>query len=328
MEKVVIVGGGISGLAAGIYARMCGFECELYEGHIVTGGQCTGWNRNGYHIDNCVHWMTGTSPDKEIYKVWQDVGVLGNDIDIIQHKLFLRVDDGKNQLNLWQDLDVVEKEMLNLAPEDAKPIKHFVKMLRDFSNMELPAIKPPEQMTFMDKMRLLKKIWRVIPHAIKFNSVALCDYAKRFKNETVRSLVLSYLPSNFNTISVIYMYATFVCGNGAIPRGGSQAMSKRMEEKFLSLGGKVFTRHKATSIDVENGKATRVHFANNEVAEGDHIICACDTAVTFKLIGEQYMDDFFKKRYNDRGLYPVFSNFNTYISVDVDCSALPDMIIF
>jgi len=37
MPKIIIIGGGIAGLSAGIYARKCGFECEIYEKHVRVG---------------------------------------------------------------------------------------------------------------------------------------------------------------------------------------------------------------------------------------------------------------------------------------------------
>ena len=59
-KKIVIVGGGIAGLAAGIYGRLEGYEVDIYEKNPIAGGQCMGWNRKGCHIDNCIHWLTGT----------------------------------------------------------------------------------------------------------------------------------------------------------------------------------------------------------------------------------------------------------------------------
>ena len=55
MARVIITGGGVSGLSAGIYARLSGHEAVIYEAHGVPGGNLTGWDRGGYHIDNCVH---------------------------------------------------------------------------------------------------------------------------------------------------------------------------------------------------------------------------------------------------------------------------------
>ncbi|MCM1259117.1 MAG: NAD(P)-binding protein, partial [Roseburia sp.] len=44
-KKIVIVGGGIGGLSAGIYGRLSGYEVEIYEKNPVAGGECMGWNR-------------------------------------------------------------------------------------------------------------------------------------------------------------------------------------------------------------------------------------------------------------------------------------------
>lgn len=48
MKKVIIVGAGISGLTAGIYACQSGFDVTIYESHTIPGGACTSWRRNGY----------------------------------------------------------------------------------------------------------------------------------------------------------------------------------------------------------------------------------------------------------------------------------------
>ena len=328
MAKVVIIGGGVAGLAAGIYARKSGYDCEIYEKHFITGGQCTGWNRGGYHIDNCVHWLTGTSPDTDIHRVWREVGVLADDIDIISHKLFLQVRQDGKVLNVWSDLDRFADEMTAIAPEDRRQIRHFVKMLKAFSHMDMPALKPAEQMTFADKMRFLRKCWRLIPYAVRYNGVSLPDYVSRFRSSVVRAIISSYLPATFNVISIVYMYATFLSGNGAMPRGGSMALTKRMETRFRQLGGKVFTRHEAKQVGIEGSRLRSVTFADGTTVEADNFIFACDTRVTFGMLGDKYMDNFFRKRYADIDTYPVFSNFNVYLAADSRCEDLPDMLIF
>ena len=58
MKKVVIIGGGIAGMTAGVLLQKDGFTTEIYEKNVLLGGQCTGWKLEGYFIDNC--WLTGT----------------------------------------------------------------------------------------------------------------------------------------------------------------------------------------------------------------------------------------------------------------------------
>ena len=68
MRKIVIIGGGIAGLSAGIFAQLNGFESVILEKNKTLGGECTGWDRQGYHIDGCIHWLTIL---KRKIKLWQ-----------------------------------------------------------------------------------------------------------------------------------------------------------------------------------------------------------------------------------------------------------------
>ena len=60
MKKVIIIGGGISGLTAGIGLQKSGFETHIYEKNPIGGGELTGWNREGFYIDNCIDWLTNS----------------------------------------------------------------------------------------------------------------------------------------------------------------------------------------------------------------------------------------------------------------------------
>ena len=63
-QKLIIVGGGISGLAAGSYALMNDFDAEILEMHSLPGGMCTSWKRKGFVFDYCLHNLsaTGSAP--------------------------------------------------------------------------------------------------------------------------------------------------------------------------------------------------------------------------------------------------------------------------
>lgn len=328
MPKVLIIGGGVSGLCAGIYAKKSGLDAEIFESHSIVGGQCTAWKRKGFHIDNCVHWLTGTSKDKDIYKVWNEVGVLGDDKPVIRHESFLQVSDGKKTLHLWRDLNKLKDELLAVSPEDKKEILNFVSIIKKMQHIELPSDKPVEQMGFWANMRTLWKMLPAIRSAIKYFSFTLEQYAERFKSDLIKSLIYNYLPKRYNIISAFYMFAMFTSGNADLPLGGSMAITERMTQKFLSLGGKIFCRKKAVKVDIENGVAKRVRFEDGTVEQADFIICATDAHVAFDILGKEYMDDHFKSRYNDYTKFPVSSNVNLYFAADDTLKDIPQMEIF
>ena len=71
--RLVIIGAGVAGLAAGCYAARSGYRTTILEMH-VPGGLCTSWRRKGYLFDGSVAGLAGTSPEMPIYRLWQDLG--------------------------------------------------------------------------------------------------------------------------------------------------------------------------------------------------------------------------------------------------------------
>ena len=56
-NKILIIGGGVSGLSTGIYGQLNGFKTQILEMNNAPGGQCTAWDRKGYRFDYCLHWL-------------------------------------------------------------------------------------------------------------------------------------------------------------------------------------------------------------------------------------------------------------------------------
>jgi phytoene dehydrogenase-like protein len=65
MEKsIIIIGGGIAGLAAGCYGQMNGYQTQIFEMHYLPGGLCTSWERKGYTFDGCISYLYGAGRNK------------------------------------------------------------------------------------------------------------------------------------------------------------------------------------------------------------------------------------------------------------------------
>ena len=74
-NSIIIIGAGFAGLAAGIYARLNGYNATIFEMHNLPGGLCTSWKRKGYTFDCCIHWLVGSSPDSGMHDMWEETGV-------------------------------------------------------------------------------------------------------------------------------------------------------------------------------------------------------------------------------------------------------------
>ena len=330
MKKIVIVGGGVAGLSAGIYARKAGYEVEIYEKHSVVGGLCTGWSRKGFFIDNCVHWLTGTKKKTPLYKLWEDLGVLGDDIEIIQPEDFYSAELNGEKVTLWKDLDRTEKEMLALSPEDEEEIRKFIAYIRIAESLQMPIDMPMDMMKpweIISLGRSMKGMSKVMKEYGKSN---IEELANRFKHPLLKCLMMDYMAKEYVAYSLLVSYAMLTSGNGGIPRGGSLKMAHRMRTTFEALGGKVYTNTNVAKIELENDtNASGIILSDGTIVRADYIICACDVDFIFsQLLDKKYMDKKMQNTYEDHINYPVNSGFQVAFAVDGTFEEVSDMLFF
>jgi phytoene dehydrogenase-like protein len=75
-ESIIVIGGGVAGLATGCYAQMNGYRTRIFEMGGQAGGVCASWQRGDYTIDSCIQWLVGTRPGSTFNHVWQELGAL------------------------------------------------------------------------------------------------------------------------------------------------------------------------------------------------------------------------------------------------------------
>ncbi len=321
-EKVVIIGGGIAGLSAGIYALMAGFEADIYEKNAIPGGECIGWNRKGYHIDNCIHWLTGTRKGTELYDVWKTVGALSDDTEYADIDSFYTSTYNGQSATLWNDLERTKKELIALSPEDKDEIEKFIQYVEYSKQCLFPAKKPMEMWGMKDYISMGSTMMDFPKVMKEFGKLSLEEYSKRFRHPLLQRLMCDYLPKSYCTYSFLVSYATMADGNGKIPMGGSLQLSLRMEKKFKELGGKIFYGKSTDAIIVEKKNATGIKLADGTFISADYVIPTVDTYILFnKLLPNKYMPKELKEAYDNPKAYPATSGFQVAFAVNRTDSA-------
>lgn len=316
-KKTIIIGGGVSGLTSGIYARLNGFDTLILEKTVNMGGECCGWDRQGHHIDNSVHWLTGTKKGTDIYEAWCETGALGPDIKTTPVDPFFVMDlpDGR-KFHLWHDLDRLRDELMQIAPEDEKEIDAFVKAIAGYQKMQVNAAMPNDLGTFRFWMQT---IWRMrgalVPH-IRFAKMTIREYSKRFSNPMLRQIMEAYFPRDYYTEAMLYILAIVTSGNGNLPEGGSQALTDRMLRRYESLGGEYRTSASVEDLEIADGRVQAVILKGGERIECSHVISACPVNILLEnILHGRYSDPYFDKRMGNYGDHPLFSNAVVYFGV-------------
>ncbi len=309
MKKVVIIGGGIAGLTAGIFAQKNGFDSFILEKNHTLGGECTGWDRQGYHIDGCIHWLVGTKEGTPIRELWETVGAL-DDVAIYEPESFLAVEHEGVTVHFYRDLERLKNSWLKISPEDKDIIEDFCKDIKKLHTFSVPVGKPLDIMSIIEKIKYMFSMKDVGPVMNKYSKINVQDFARKFKHPALRTAISSFLPEgNYSAVSVIFPLGTFTGGQSSIPVGGSKALSMRMVDRYLSLGGTVKTSSEVVELDIEGKSVKEIKCENGKSYKADYFIVATDAHVLYdKLLEGKYPDRQFEKRYNNPIDYPLASN--------------------
>lgn len=305
-KTIVIIGAGVSGLTAGIYAEQNGFHAIILEKNPSVGGLCTGWYRKGHYLDGCIHWLTGTKPGNDLNEMWNNVGALDESVSVLQLDSWGTFEYQGQKVTFWRDLDKAEKEWIELSPIDKKQIHRFFRMVKDIQSVDLPMKAPVSMMNPLQIIKLGLDVLNVWPSYLLSMKISCEKYAKRFVSPAIRWALTHVQPGDGNLYSMAFCYSQIASGNGGIPEGGSKPMVERMKNKFLSLGGTLKLNSDVSHVLTKDKKAVGVILKDGTKYYGDYVVSALDPHHTLNhLLLRQFRLNKFERRYDDMQRHPA-----------------------
>lgn len=311
-KTVTIIGAGIAGLSAGCYLQMNGYETEIFELHTVPGGLCTSWKRKDYTIDGCIHWLVGSSPSNEFYDLWNEL-IEMNKLDIVDHDEYIRVEDKTGQcIRVFTDVNKLEQEFLEKAPEDKELILEFTNAIRKFSSFTMVPKKAQELWNFFDGIKMIGKIFPYLGALKKWSKISVGEYAERCKNSFLKKTLGFIFGTEIATLFIIMTLVWMNQKSAGYPIGGSLNFARLIEQKYKELGGKINYKSKVVKILTENDSAAGILLENGDTHRSDIVISAADGHYTiFKMLEGKYLDE------ETKGYYDHYEMFPSYIQVSL-----------
>jgi phytoene dehydrogenase-like protein len=321
-KSIIIIGAGLAGLATGCYGQMNGYKTKIFEMQNKPGGVCVSWKRKGYTFDYAVHNVFGITPNSVNNYMWRELGAL-NGLKTYSFKEFVQIEDPSGKvLTVHTDLAKLEEHMKTISPSDGKLIASFIKTARRFSGYDLFAAISGGFGTKVKMVPLLGSL-------MKYSKMTLRDYAEQFTDPFLRKALatIQYDIPDVPTVIALIFLATLNQGDGGWPIGGSMALSKNIERRYLDLGGEVRYQSKVTKIIVKNNTVVGVQLENGTEHFADRIVSAADGYSTiFHMLQGAYVDDKIKAYYK---AYPKTQAFGleVWYGVNQDLSNEPHALV-
>jgi phytoene dehydrogenase-like protein len=313
-RRLLVIGGGIAGLCAAVYARRCGYDVELLEQHDSPGGLATSWTRGPYTFETCLHWLLGSSQASPMHGQWRELF----DIDKLQFiypEEFVRIEASDGQaLTIYTDVERMRDALLRRSPADADAIRDFADSVREFAHLPLPDPSEHGPTAWIGYLRMLPEAARLR----RFAGISIAEYGARFHDPLIRAFFDAGESSQMAAITLAFALGWRGTGQAGYPLGGSQAVIRLIAENLQRLGGRLRLSARVRSILVEHDAAVGVRLESGETLRADRVLSAADGHATLQsLLGGRYTEPHLEAAYSDWKPYPSYLQVSLGIAQDL-----------
>lgn len=295
MKKVLLIGAGVTGLAAGIRLAKKGYNVEIFEKNDKPGGRMNQIEIDGFKFDlgPTILMMP------EIYKeVFLDAEVNPDDyLSITQLDPLYRIyfNDGTIH-SASSDLTKMISTIEEISLQEASG---FLRYLSDIYSRYLIAKKHFIEKSFRKPTDFYNP--KTLYQGLKlktFDSAykSIGKFVKDPKLQEILSFQTLYIglsPFNGPSIYTIIPMVELIYGIWFL-KGGMFAYAKGLEKLFLELGGKINYNSPVEKIIIENKKALGIRNSNTTI-KGDYIVNTTDFPYALEQLTPEYKVGKYKK---------------------------------
>jgi phytoene dehydrogenase-like protein len=292
--QLLIIGGGLAGLATGCYARANGFPTTIIEQNGVLGGVCTAWQRGPYLVDGCIHWLTG-GPFENAY---HELGILpAVRLRTLEHWITYRDVRQGTAIAITRDLDALARDLVRIGTEDWPEICRIMEGAKRFTELKPPVDRPPELMSFREGMHAVWDMRDALGTLAHFRKPIATWAREHLHSERLRRFFECLVPPGSPALVMLMELGYLHRGWLSRPEGGTAAFRDALIGRYNELGGEARTHATVDEIVVGDGRACGVRLADGTMIEAGVVVSTASTPETIlRLLGGRYAAEEMRRR--------------------------------
>lgn len=323
-EKVIIVGGGIGGLATSCLLAKKGYEVVVYEKEDKLGGRCNLLQAKGYVFDMGPSWYLMPEVFENFFAL---IGEKVEDyLDLVKLEPSYRAffdSSRKFHKDIFTNKEKLKEVFESFEPGSYTQLEEYLSYAEEQYGIAMDEFVYRNYDSIIDFLNL-----RAIQNAHKFSLfTAMEDYIKKFfRNRDLKKILehqLMFLGGSPFNIPAAYKTVSHIDFNQGVfyPMGGLYKIVEALERIGRKLGVEYYLGSAVEEIVVERGYAQGVRLDNGHFIRGDEVVCNADMAfVEMNLLKSQYRT-YSNKYWDKKALAP--SGLVLYLGVDGD---IPELI--
>jgi phytoene dehydrogenase-like protein len=265
---VLIIGAGMSGLAAGIRLAYYDKRVCIIEKHHRVGGLNSFYNRGGYKFDVGLHAMTNYVPKgvklTPLPKLLRQLKLKAEDFALCPQRMSAIRFPNKT-LKFSNDLDFLVQEVVDNFPAQADNFRKLLQTISEYDELNLYA-KPVSARAIVASIIS-------DPLLIDMFFCPLMFYGNAQENDM-----------EFGQF--VIMFKGIFCEGFARPQAGVRRILDVLVRKYRGCGGELKTRCAVTSIQAANGRVESILLENGEILTADNILSSAGYVETMRLLSD------------------------------------------
>ncbi len=316
MQKVIIIGSGMGGLAAALRLAHKGYEVTVLEKQSRPGGRSNVIQEDGYRVDIGPTILVMKDTFEDTYRaIGQDFNQRLNLTQLDpNYRIYFH---DKTYIDLFSNMAKVAEEVEKVEPGSAERLFRFIgEGAKKFELGMAFVDRNFKRITDLANPVALVRLLQTNAHHNLYKQVAgfFNQNDKLTKAFSFHSMFLGLSPYDALAMYSLITYADLALGMW-FPKGGIYSIIEDMVELGQEMGVILRTRAAVAEILVQNGKTTGVRLESGEVVPADIVISNADLPYTYqKLIPAQY-----RGQYSDARLEKMeyaCSGFLLYLGVN------------
>ncbi|NOQ44019.1 MAG: NAD(P)-binding protein [Dehalococcoidia bacterium] len=265
---VIIIGAGMSGLAAGIRLAYYDKKVCILEKHHRVGGLNSFYSRDGHKFDVGLHAMTNYVPrgtkSTPLPKLLRQLKLKAEDFALCQQRISA-IKFPEKTIRFNNDLDFFIQEVVENFPAQADNFWKLLKTISEYDALALDAKPIPVR----------EVIGSIIsdPLLIDMLLCPLMYYGNAQENDM-----------EFGQF--VIMFNSIFCEGFARPQSGVRQILDVLVKKYRGNGGELRLKCGVKSIQVDNGRAMSILLDNGEMLIADKIISSAGYVETMRLLSD------------------------------------------
>jgi len=316
--KVSIIGAGVSGLSAGCYLQMCGFDTVIYERHATFGGLCTSWKKGEYTFESGFQWLLGSGLANSFYQLWAEL-IDMNSVSFITHEIRMDIEVLHNQdvhggkiFHLYTNLVTLRNYLIENSPEDQVVIDKLIRSMRRIQKFEIPPMikKLPQLLPLAEKIRYIKFL-PLLFFMRRLQKETNFSFAGKLKNPFLREAFQLLFDGDDLPLMIITL--PLACNDqkaAAYPVGGASMFVGHLRDKYLSVGGKISYNSPVRKIMIKGDAASGIQLENGNQVSSDFVMSSADWHFTvFNMLDGKFVNKTIMMLGRQKGLKIYYSLF-------------------